>query len=483
MVRMAGEYRFATGDARYPNPQFEVVVYRGSAELRNQLGTTIVRAGTYAVASATSVPSLPYALNSAAWDDFDAWADEQRDARLGYASAQYLPADLRTYGGELDRAGSWDYVAGYGNVWYPYVGATWYPYSHGSWSVVGHFGWTWVGVERWSWPTHHYGRWGHHGGRWFWVPDRYWAPAWVSWSSAPGYVAWSPLGFDNRPIVNVSIHVGPRIGWSVVPRSHWKPRVYVPGVAVAHNRLQPEMWRQFADHRGGPDFDGGRGARGASPASAAPVVTGRAVPRNASRPVATPVPPRTTPGRAVPPTASRSAVRASTPPSVARPSPRDGRPVSSPGPPQTTRSQTARPRQAPPSAEPARASAAPAGRPAVTYYRGRDTAASTPPAPAPSRATDRTRSAGSGAAAPPSRVMRSTPPPNAGASTARPRTGPPAAGPSSSRSTAPGVGRGSQAPRSATPPPSAQPTRSGPSRSAPPGSAGRGSARPRGGGR
>src|SRR6266550_1268258 len=76
-------------------------------------------------------------------------------------SAEYLPQDLRMYGRTLDRSGSWQYEAPYGNVWYPSVTPDWRPYYNGSWSAVPSYGWTWIGVDAWSWPTHHYGRWGY----------------------------------------------------------------------------------------------------------------------------------------------------------------------------------------------------------------------------------------------------------------------------------------------------------------------------------
>ena len=43
-------------------------------------------------------------------------------------------------------------------------------------------------------------------------PGADWAPAWVSWASAPGYVSWCPLGWNNRPIfaLNVNVYGGRR---------------------------------------------------------------------------------------------------------------------------------------------------------------------------------------------------------------------------------------------------------------------------------
>jgi hypothetical protein len=537
VIRAPGEYRIAVGDARQAEQSFEVMVHRGSAELRNALGTTLVRPGTYAVSSASTVPSLPYASNSAAWDEFEAWASEQRDARLGYASAQYLPADLRYYGGMLDRSGSWDYVDGYGDVWYPHVGSGWYPYSHGSWTFVGHFGWTWVGADLWAWPTHHYGRWGHHRNRWFWIPGRHWSPAWVTWVSAPGYIAWSPIGFDNRPLVSittVSVHIGPRLGWSVVPATHWQRRVHVPSVAVPHNRLRADLWGQFAVRRGGPEYAVPRGERAVAgsavnPVPVAPAPSARAVSREGprattgtapSRAPSTARPRSTTPaqtaGRAVRPSASAAAVA---PP--ARSSPRDGQFRPSP----TDRPAAMR-RQAPPASPPAASgSAGPRARqPDVTYYRGGNTSAapaappsgairSAPSAPPPGRSVESARprvsqpaprsgATRSAPSAPPSgrsiesaRPRVSQPAPRSGATrsapsappsgrsieSARPRVSQPAPRSGGGRPSSPGVQRAAPPNRSAAPAPTAQPNRGG-GRTAPPGTSGRGSARPRGGG-
>ena len=95
-----------------------------------------------------AAPSLPYAVNSAAWDEFDAWVYDLRDSRPG-SRGSYLPANLTYYDSTLEAAGSWSDDDTYGAVWYPHVAAGWYPYSHGSWSVVGRYGWVWVGAERW----------------------------------------------------------------------------------------------------------------------------------------------------------------------------------------------------------------------------------------------------------------------------------------------------------------------------------------------
>src|SRR5262245_32080935 len=152
----------------------------------------------------------------------------------GAISSAYLPQDLQMYGATFDRYGSWRYAPDYGYVWYPMVAADWRPYYHGSWEPVRSYGWTWIGTDLWSWPTHHYGRWGWSRGAWFWVPDRRFAAAWVSWGSAPGYVSWCPLGYDNRPVFALSVgRSDPWFGWTVVSRTHFGSNGYfAPRYAV-----------------------------------------------------------------------------------------------------------------------------------------------------------------------------------------------------------------------------------------------------------
>jgi hypothetical protein len=254
-IRTAGDYRLTLSADRGVGPELDLAVLRGSAELANDNGRTLVRAGTHALASPRTAPSLPFAANSAAWDTFDRWVEDQRDARLGAQSARYLPAELHYYSGAFDRYGSWGYDADYGYIWYPTVSHDWRPYSHGRWSFVGHFGWVWVGVGRWTWPTHHYGRWGYRN-RWYWIPERRWSPAWVSWAASPGYLSWCPLGWDNRPVISITnIHVtriDPWIGWTVAPRHAFRSNVAVARYAVARQEIGSSHWSQFAVQRTGP---------------------------------------------------------------------------------------------------------------------------------------------------------------------------------------------------------------------------------------
>jgi hypothetical protein len=152
---------------------------------------------------------------------------EPLQANLSATSAPYLPQDLQMYGATFDQYGTWRYAPSYGYVWYPTVAAGWRPYHYGYWEPMRRYGWTWIGSDVWAWPTHHYGRWGHAGGAWFWVPGRTFGGAWVSWGSAPGYVSWCPLGFDNRPVFGLSIGFGSGYsGWTVVSNTHFGSRGY-----------------------------------------------------------------------------------------------------------------------------------------------------------------------------------------------------------------------------------------------------------------
>jgi hypothetical protein len=169
--------------------------------------------GTYRADATSASSSWPA-------DAFDQWAEGRYAERTATASGQYLPQDLRVYGGTFDHYGSWQYHTSYGYVWYPSVDAAWRPYYNGYWEPLPRYGWTWIGADTWAWPTHHYGRWGYSRTGWFWIPGRTFGPAWVSWGAADGYVSWCPLGFDNRPVAALSVGLGyPSNGWVVVPRT------------------------------------------------------------------------------------------------------------------------------------------------------------------------------------------------------------------------------------------------------------------------
>ena len=237
----------------------EVAVVRGLANLVSDNGTTSIQAGESVVMYEGDYPSAPMAFNSARPDAFYLWSQNLLDSRRGTTSASYLPSDLNVYASSLDEGGSWDYLAPYGYVWYPTVAATWRPYSYGKWRFYTGFGWTFIGHgHRWLYPTHHYGRWGLHSGRWYWAPSRGWSAAWVHWAVAPGYVGWCPLGWNNRPVLGFWGHRGyyngynPGRAWTVVNagsfgRGHatagrFDPRVF-RGASAPNFVVQPNQPR------------------------------------------------------------------------------------------------------------------------------------------------------------------------------------------------------------------------------------------------
>ncbi len=247
----AGEYRLTIVNG-VSGLESELAVLRGTASLSTDSASTFLRAGERTMAREHSSPSAPQLFNSARFDAFDRWTSARRANRLGAASAQYLPRELQSYGGTFDRNGSWRYEPSYGYVWFPSVAPDWRPYYNGSWTTVPPYGWTWVGLDVWSWPTHHYGRWGVSGSRWFWIPGRRWSAAWVSWASAPGYVSWCPLGFDNRPVFSLTIASGnPWAGWTLVPRTHFdRPGRMVRSSGVATPSFSPRT--SFVMERSAP---------------------------------------------------------------------------------------------------------------------------------------------------------------------------------------------------------------------------------------
>jgi hypothetical protein len=285
-LRGGGEYRLAIVGDDTREGDLVVTALRGSAEVENRFGRSLARAGTEVVSSVRRAPSMPAYTNSALYDPFARWYEAVADARLRTASGRYLPDELRLYGSAFDRDGSWEYAPTYGYVWYPRVAAPWRPYWQGRWSFGARVGWFWVGVERWTWPTHHYGRWGLSGSRWFWIPDRRWSPAWVSWATAPGYVSWCPLGWDNRPVIGLGYdrHVWP--AWTVIPA-----RVFAPNVRVDHyvvsTPIAPDVRSQFVTRRAAPDVPGVVPSSVRPPRSSLPV-RGYAVPRESAEPAAAP---------------------------------------------------------------------------------------------------------------------------------------------------------------------------------------------------
>ncbi len=213
-----GSYDIAADDLRGDTV---IAVRRGHAALVT--GDRETPVSTDDVLSVDPRDPRPRWARRIASDAFVDWSERRLDAAAA-AHEDALPAPLQPWAADLAAHGRWSTLPTYGAVWFPSAGPSWRPYQDGSWRHT-RYGWTWIDTDRWAWPVHHYGRWGHHAARgWYWMPDRAWGPAWVGWAVGANHVAWSPLGWNRRPLVDFTL--GARLGpvslfassWSILPR-------------------------------------------------------------------------------------------------------------------------------------------------------------------------------------------------------------------------------------------------------------------------
>lgn len=250
--------------------RLRAMVVRGQAVVENANGSARFSAGEQVDLDDQGRPEAARAVAWAGGGEFLEWADARLTAETrDRASRGYLPGELAGYADLFDEHGSWAEEAGYGMVWYPTVAAGWEPYTQGRWREVGRYGTTWVGRDRWSWPTHHYGRWGYapHG-RWFWIPGRQWAPAWVSWAVGPGYVGWSPLGWNDQPVFSFSSGYGSGAsswgGWTIVGNDAFVGSRRADRYRVDTRQFDRGLFGAFVTQRVPPRFGStvGAGRRG-----------------------------------------------------------------------------------------------------------------------------------------------------------------------------------------------------------------------------
>lgn len=199
-------------------------------------------------------------------DAFTDWSD-RRLRTVTSARHVALPPAVQPWAADLAANGQWSTMAPYGPVWFPSAGPAWRPYQMGGWRFT-RYGWTWIDQQRWGWPVHHYGRWGHHAARgWYWIPHRAWGPAWVSWAVAADHVAWSPLGWDRRPLVDFA--VGARLGpaglfastWSILPRHAFGRRGWIDRDLADPRYLPGPVLGGFVSQMIGPRGPAGPGDR------------------------------------------------------------------------------------------------------------------------------------------------------------------------------------------------------------------------------
>jgi hypothetical protein len=113
------------------------------------------------------------------------------------STAASQPDSVDYFYSHLAPYGNWVQVDGYGLCWQPSAAMTdanWRPYADEGYWLWTDNGWYWYSYYTWGWAPFHYGRWSHHSRiGWFWVPDTYWGPSWVSWRESGDYCGWAPL--------------------------------------------------------------------------------------------------------------------------------------------------------------------------------------------------------------------------------------------------------------------------------------------------
>ncbi len=272
LLAAGGEYRLTID-----GEETTLGVTRGQAEVQTGMGAQTVAAGQQIAVRDGLTPEAPRRFNAAGYDSFIAWASAPAGAPAAGAPLDtFQDPRFEAYSDVFNREGAWETDPQLGAVWFPTVGADWRPYADGYWQAYGpQSQWLWVGRDAWSWPTHHFGRWGVNGrGRWYWTPGREWAPAWVSWSVGPGYIGWTPLGSQNRPVSSWDsvaqrrgVYPGgtldPSRAWTVIPSDRFGERDRMRLHAVDPRTL--DNLSAFVSQRTGPPgrYGPGRGGAGA----------------------------------------------------------------------------------------------------------------------------------------------------------------------------------------------------------------------------
>ncbi|HMG57816.1 MAG TPA: DUF6600 domain-containing protein, partial [Kofleriaceae bacterium] len=129
---------------------------------------------------------------------------------------------------QLSPYGVWVDEPDVGRVFVPDT-AGYVPYTSGHWQYT-NLGFVWVSSEQHAWATSHYGRWAfsRYYGRWYWLPDTAWGPAWVEWRLTANDFGWAPLPPD------------------IVVRAGWQPPVEAWHYCSAEHVLDANVVRYYA---------------------------------------------------------------------------------------------------------------------------------------------------------------------------------------------------------------------------------------------
>ncbi len=204
-----GSFRVAAGR----NGWTELVVREGLAELVTDNGSLLVHAGEKGVAEGRW-PRLDL-RNADYRDSLERWGDRLTE-EAALAELGYVDEPLRYAAAPLAHHGAWVSI-GSRRAWRPRVEVSWRPYHRGHWRHTP-VGLTWVSNDPWGHVTHHYGSWDYVSGYgWVWYPGPTYAPARVHWYWGPDYVGWCPSGFYSNYYrshhVGFGLHFG-HYGWA-----------------------------------------------------------------------------------------------------------------------------------------------------------------------------------------------------------------------------------------------------------------------------
>jgi len=149
-----------------------------------------------------------------------------------------LPGSLDRIRELLAPYGTWVEAPPYGSCWRPTAAtadANWRPYTQQGHWLYTEAGWFWHSDYSWGHIAFHFGRWFRDKGSWLWAPGDEWAPAWVCWREAEGYLGWGPLPpaaafkpgvgleFDGAPAADSAFGLGPE-AFTFVPCDHFWDR-------------------------------------------------------------------------------------------------------------------------------------------------------------------------------------------------------------------------------------------------------------------
>ncbi len=174
----------------------EVFVLSGRAEVAGRAGRAVVRAGESAYVAGED----PIEADTASFprDRFSRFVEERRERSVQSGVSRYVSDDYAyDYDqGDFEDYGSWTYASSLDSYcWRPSVPDGWLPYSNGYWRWTP-CGLTWVSYEPWGWLPFHFGSWSFDPAiGWCWLPGSHYAPGWVYWNYAHGWVGWCPIGY------------------------------------------------------------------------------------------------------------------------------------------------------------------------------------------------------------------------------------------------------------------------------------------------